>query len=97
MCIRDRENVVANNAPYSRNSKNKQQSLAVRNSIGRLQQAQIELMRVMDRLEVKYVLHNPQAGNWADNKALFESATGWKGRSNRDNRSGAYFGMLEVR
>jgi hypothetical protein len=64
--------------------------------VGRCQQAQIELMRWLDHYKRPYVLHPPQKGNWADNKKIFEMATGWKGKSNADTRSAAFMGMLEI-
>lgn len=92
------ENVLANQFVYTRN---RQQTKAAQSKvamhIGRCQQAQVELMRWLDRHQVPYVLHKPQSGNWSKNKALFERITGWTGRSNEDSRSGAYFGWLEAR
>ena len=89
------ENVMANQFVYSRNVKsNKAAQSKVAMHIGRCQQALIELQRDLDAAGVIYVLHAPQAGNWADNKVLFERVTGWTGKSNSDTRSAAYFGML---
>ena len=53
-------------------------------------------MQWLDSLGVPYKLHKPQKGNWAKDKARFEKVTGWKGRSNEDTRSAAYFGFLEI-
>lgn len=66
--------------------------------VGMCQQAQIELMRMLDSFGVPYKLHKPQSGNWAEtkNKPQFEQLTGWKKRSNKDTRSAAYFGWLEA-
>jgi hypothetical protein len=91
------ENVCANNFVYARNvhaSKNAQSQIAMR--IGRCQQSQVELMRILDHFGIKYSLHKPTAKNWAKNKELFEKVTGWIGRSNEDTRSAAYFGWLEA-
>lgn len=91
------EDVMANQLVYARNrqgSKNAQSKIAMR--IGRCQQAQVELMRWLDYYEIPYVLHKPQSGNWAKNKAQFEKVTGWKGRSNEDTRAAAYFGYLAL-
>ena len=63
-------------------------------AIGRCQQSQVELMRLIDDRNVNYVLHKPQKGNWAKNKAQFEKVTGWTKRSNEDTRAAAYFGWL---
>lgn len=91
------EDVMANQFVYSRNqqaSKAAQSKVAMH--IGRCQQAQVELMRWLDYLGVKYVLHKPTKSNWAKDKAKFEMLTGWKGRSNEDTRSAAFFGFLEA-
>lgn len=89
------EDVMANQFVYNRN---KQQSRKVENKIamntGRCQQAQVELIRMLDDIGVLYDLYPPQKDNWADNEKLFSLATGWKGRSNKDTRSAAYFGFL---
>jgi len=91
------ENVLANNFVYSRNAnKNNGVEKDIARKIGRCQQAQIELMRWLDHYEIPYFLHKPQKGNWADNKALFERITGWKGSSNQDSRAAAYFGYLAL-
>lgn len=90
------EDICANNFVYSRNNKgNKSVTSKIAMSIGKCQQAQKELMMWLDYYGVKYVLHKPQKGNWAKNKAQFEKITGWTGRSNEDTRSAAYFGWLQ--
>lgn len=65
--------------------------------IGRCQQAQAEVMRELDDQDIPYSLHKPTSANWANNKAMFERMTGWKGRSNSETRSAAYFGFVAVR
>lgn len=91
------EDVMANKFIYTRNNHANPAVLAnIAMKVGRNQQAQVELMRMLDHHGIKHVLHKPQSGNWADNKKLFEMATGWKGNSNSDTRSAAYFGMLEI-
>ena len=57
---------------------------------------QAEIMRELDSRGIPYELHKPSGGNWADNKVRFERVTGWKGRSNPETRSAAYFGYLAV-
>ncbi len=92
------EDVCANNFVYARNSKgNKSVTSKIAMGIGRCQQAQTELMRWLDYYNIEYVLHKPQKGNWAKNKAQFEKVTGWKGKSNVDTRSAAYFGWLALK
>ena len=91
------EDVCANNFVYARNNKgNKSVTSKIAMSIGRCQQAQKELMMWLDYYNIKYVLHKPQKGNWAKNKAQFEKVTGWTQRSNEDTRSAAYFGWIEA-
>lgn len=88
---------MANQFVYSRNQKaSKAAQSKVAMHIGRCQQVQIEIMQWLDALGVPYKLHKPQKGNWAKDKAMFERVTGWKGRSNEDTRSAAYFGFLEA-
>jgi len=92
------ENVMANQFIYNRNN---QKNLALQGkigmSVGRCQQAQVELMRLLEYCDVPYVLHKPTKDNWAKDKAKFEKATGWTGRSNEDGRSAAYFGFLALK
>lgn len=92
------ENVMANQFIYGRNqrdSKAAQSKIAMH--VGRCQQAFVELTRALDCLEVPYVLHKPQKGNWAKDKAMFERITKWTGKSNADTRSAAFFGYLGVK
>jgi len=92
------ENVAHQNFIYSRNEQsNKAKQAKVGLSVGRCQQAQVELMRWLSYYSFDYVVHKPQKGNWADNKDLFERLTGWTGRSSKDKRSAAFFGYLEIR
>jgi len=91
------EDVNSNNFIYARN-KNSNHGIEkdIARKIGKCQQAQIELMRWLESYGVKIVLHKPQKGNWADNKAQFEKVTGWTKQSNTDTRSAAFMGWLEV-
>jgi len=91
------EDVASQNFVYSRNvnSKSVQSNIAMK--VGRCQQAQIELQRLLDHLGCKYQTHKPQRGNWAKNKKQFEQVTGWTKRSNEDTRSAAFFGFLDIK
>lgn len=91
------EDVMANQFVYERNkhdSKAAQSKIAM--NTGRCQQSQVELVRMLDYADVKYVLHPPQKDNWANNEKLFMLATSWKGSSNADKRSAAFFGYLAI-
>ena len=89
------EDVCANNFVYQRNkTTNPSVNMSIARRVGACQQAQTELMRMLDHFNVKYVLHKPQRGNWAKDKAKFEKVTGWDKKSNEDTRSAAYFGYL---
>lgn len=93
------ENVMHNKFVYARNvqqSKSSQSSIAMK--VGRCQQAQVELERMITHFGHDYMLTKPQPRNWANSKskAQFERLTGWTGRSNADTRSAAYFGYLAV-
>lgn len=66
--------------------------------VGKCKQAQIEVERVCESLKVKVVKHKVSK-MWKDadsGKKQFELITGWKGKSNTDKRSAAYFGWLGV-
>lgn len=94
-CLVSIENVTANKFVYSRNDKGSRANVSkIAMGVGRCQQAQVELCRQLDERGIAYVLHKPQADNWAKNKARFERVTGWSNRSNEDTRSAAYFGWL---
>ena len=92
------ENVLANKFVYGRNQhKNASVQSNIAMKIGRVQQAQEELIRFLDHFNKLYVLHRPQRGNWAKDREGFELATGWTGSSNEDTRAAAYFGYLALR
>lgn len=92
------EDVCANKFVYARNNKgNKAVTSKIAMAIGRCQQSQVELMRVLDHYGIKYKLIKPTKGNWAKDKSRFEMHTGWTGRSNEDTRSAAYFGFLGLK
>lgn len=67
--------------------------LKMAQNIGMCKQAQVELERTSDYYKVKVVKHKISK-MWKKDKAQFEKVTGWKGRSNEDTRSAAYFGFL---
>ena len=66
-------------------------------SVGRCKQMQIEVEKVAEHFNIKIVRHKVSK-KWKDaaGKKEFERVTGWKGRSNEDTRSAAYFGYLGV-
>lgn len=89
------EDVMANKFIYARNvkqSKTLQSKIAM--SIGRCQQSQVELMRILDHYKIQYKCWKPTKANWAKDKRQFERITGWNSRSNEDTRSAAYFGFM---
>jgi hypothetical protein len=91
------ENVMKNQTVYARNRhKVKAAESKIAMSVGRCQQSQVELERVLTHFGVKFVRFPPQRGNWSDLKPQFEKVTGWTGRSNSDCRSAAFFGYLAL-
>jgi len=93
------ENVMANQFMYGRNTNDNpaiQSKMAM--YVGRCQQAYVELIRVLEYYDVKYVTFKPSRSNWAKakDKPTFERFTGWNGRSNEDTRSASYFGYLAL-
>ncbi len=88
------EDVCANNAIFSKPGvANQKANLAVARGIGKCQQSQVELERFLNYYNIKIVKHKISK-MWKKDKKQFEMVTGWKGRSNEDTRSAAYFGWL---
>ena len=91
------EDVASQNFVYGRNNSGDRKVMYEKGrGLGKVQQAQIELQRVLKSLGIEYALHKPQRGNWAKNEPQFKQVTGWEGRSNADQRSAAFFGWLEA-
>lgn len=89
------ENVKGNNASFKgRQPVNVQKDIGRR--IGMVQQSQTEIERMLEHLGVDYKLHKISK-LWKKDKNQFEKVTGWKGRSNEDTRSAAYFGFLGLK
>jgi hypothetical protein len=63
--------------------------------VGRCKQAQLEVEKIAEHFDIKIVRHKVSS-KWKDaaSKKEFKLATGWKGQSNPDTRSAAYFGFL---
>lgn len=89
------EDVCFNKFIYTRNKK---QSRAVQDTVamavGKNQQAETELLRYLDRLNMKYKLIKPTRGNWANNTNMFKRLTKWPKSGNIDTRSAAFFGYM---
>ena len=95
------EDVCANNAVFmkpkkSYSGKDLAEVKARSRTLGMVQQSQIELERVCEYYKIKVVKHKISK-MWKKDKAQFEKVTGWKGRSNEDTRSAAYFGYLGLK
>ena len=92
------EDVNNNKFVYGRNTHNSKAAQSkIAMGVGKCQQAQVELIRMLDAYSMNYKLIKPQRGNWAKNKAQFEKVTGWTGRSNEDTRSAAWQGYLALK
>ncbi len=93
------EDVCANNAIFmkpGRMDKKREAELKARaRTLGMVQHSQIEIERMLIRFHIVPVKHKISK-MWKKDKAQFEKVTGWKGRSNEDTRSAAYFGWLGV-
>lgn len=92
------ENVCGNNAVFAerRGRANFNTIAKMSNGVGKCQQAQVELERMIERFGLK-VVHHKISKAWKKDRAMFERVTGWTGRSNEDTRSAAYFGFLGVK
>lgn len=89
------ENVQANKGIYARNDvggRKVAQQIAQR--VGMCKQMQTVAVSIAEHYGVPVIAVRPTAANWANDKARFEAATGWAGRSNKDTRSAAYFAWL---
>jgi len=66
-------------------------------SVGKCKQVQTEIERIAAHFDIKIVRHTVSSA-WKSQlqKKEFERVTGWKGSSNEDSRSAAYFGYLGV-
>jgi len=89
------EDVAARKAMYNRNLKGNI-ALNVAQKVGMCKQSQHVAESFINSLGVRLIKIPATKGNWAKNKAQFEKVTGWKGRSNEDTRSAAFFGFLGI-
>ena len=92
------ENVCGQNAAFAKKGvANSRAGTAVNRSVGKCQQAQLEVERLCEYLGVPVVKHGISK-QWKDanGKKVFERVTGWTGRSNEDSRSAAFMGYLGV-
>lgn len=62
--------------------------------VGANKQRAKDLIEIAEFFGIKTIRQKPRKGNWSDKKAMFESVTGWKGRSNPETRSAAFFGYF---
>jgi hypothetical protein len=98
LCVELHIEDVNGNKSSSFNHKSRQ-SRQVQNkiseSVGRCKQMQLEVEKIAEHFDIKIVRHKVSS-KWKDaaGKKEFELATGWKGQSNPDTRSAAYFGFL---
>lgn len=97
-CLFSIEDVNSQNFIYDRNVKTSTKAtIEVARALGKCQQAQVSLQRMLDYYGIAYVNYPPQGGNWKGLKTQFKLVTGWKGKSNDDTRSAAFFGFLALR
>ena len=73
----------------------KQVQNKISESVGRCKQIQLEVEKIATHFDIKIVRHKVSS-KWKDaaGRKEFERFTGWKGQSNPDTRSAAYFGYL---
>lgn len=92
------EDVMANKFLYSRyHNKSYRVRLNIAMSVGRCQQAQVELERLLERRGQAVKKIPPTRGNWANDEKAFKRQTGWAGRSNCETRSAAFMGWLHIK
>jgi hypothetical protein len=91
------EDLCANkSSAFSHKSRQpKQVQNKISESVGRCKQIQLEVEKIATHFDIKIVRHKVSS-KWKDaaGRKEFERVTGWKGQSNPDTRSAAYFGYL---
>lgn len=91
------ENVRANKQTFAKKGvKNQKANQGVSRGVGKCQQSQIELERMLKHHNVK-IVHHRISSQWKDSKTgkeLLKQRTGWEGKSNADTRSAAYMGYM---
>ena len=92
------EDVQSNSFMYARN-RNDNPGIAARmaQNVGMCKHAQQVAEDFIEHYGFELIRVKPSRDNWAKDKSRFERITGWKGRSNEDTRSAAYFGFLKVK
>ena len=77
---------------YNRNKKgNAAVQHKISEYIGANKQRATDLIQIAKSFGIKVIAKKPRKGNWSDKKEMFEKVTGWKGRSNPETRSAAFF------
>ena len=80
---------------YSRNKfGNKAVQHKISERVGANKQRATDLIDIAKHYGIKVVRQKPRKGNWADKKEMFQKVTGWKGQSNPETRSAAFFGYI---
>lgn len=94
------ENPKGNNSSAFNHNKSLTQGAKnkISERVGMVKQAQTSIEQVAGELGIQVVLHRVSS-QWKKgrNKVLFEKVTNWKGRSNEDTRSAAWFGYLGIK
>ena len=81
---------------YSRNrNSNKSIQHKISEHVGGNKQRAKDLIEIAEHFQIKVIRKKPRKGNWSNKKAMFERVTGWKGKSNPETRSAAFFGYFE--
>lgn len=92
------ENVDANKGNWHNTKSGKSSFGRSSSDMGKCRQAYIEVVRMCEYLGINVVNHKiSKQWKTQQGKKQFELITGWKGRSNEDTRSAAYFGHLGTR
>jgi hypothetical protein len=81
--------------PPSQKKKQDAINAKISEKVGRCKQAQLEVEKIAQHFDIKIARHKVSS-KWKDaaGRKEFERVTGWKGQSNPDTRSAAWFGYL---
>lgn len=89
------EDVMGQKGTWHGTAQNKKAFAKTAQNVALCKWSQVEVERMCAYIDVSVVKHKVSKCWKKDNgKAQFEKVTGWKGISNEDTRSAAYFGWL---
>ena len=87
------EDVYSQKGVWHGQGQNKKAFAKTSQNVGLCKWSQIEVERMCKHIGVEVIRHKVSSV-WKKERPVFEKFTKWKGQSNEDTRSAAYFGFL---